>query len=210
MNTTTRARARKPRKSSRGSAGKPNKNVYRAKRSPFDLPTAVLTVGGLGFMRPASGTWGSLPPAILAVLLLVAGASAMWMTIIMLAVLLLASAGCVYWGRYAVTRFGRKDAAEVVADETAGCAMVFLFWPASVIHDTTVLGAAGDDPLRGFILSAVLAGAGFAAFRVFDIIKPPPASKLEALPFGWGVLLDDLAAAAFALAVMQALTRFVL
>lgn len=40
--------------------------------------------------------------------------------------------------------------------------------------------------------------AGFLLFRIFDIIKPWPANKLENLPAGWGILADDLAAGVYA------------
>jgi phosphatidylglycerophosphatase A len=40
--------------------------------------------------------------------------------------------------------------------------------------------------------------ACFAAFRVFDSLKPPPARQLERLPGGWGVVADDVGAALLA------------
>lgn len=46
----------------------------------------------------------------------------------------------------------------------------------------------------------------FCAFRAFDIIKPWPCRRLESLPGGWGIMLDDVAAGIWALAVIQALT----
>ena len=66
----------------------------------------------------------------------------------------------------------------------------------------------GDDPGRVVIDEAVgflatvaflphsfwLALAGFFIFRVLDILKPTPARQLEALPGGWGIVLDDVAA----------------
>ena len=52
--------------------------------------------------------------------------------------------------------------------------------------------------------------AAFLAFRIFDITKPPPARQLERLPAGWGILLDDLAAAVYANLVCQVLLRWVL
>jgi len=39
---------------------------------------------------------------------------------------------------------------------------------------------------------------GFLLFRFFDILKPWPIHKLEKLPKGWGVLLDDLLAGVYA------------
>jgi len=47
----------------------------------------------------------------------------------------------------------------------------------------------------------------FAAFRVFDIIKPPPVRELEKLPAGWGILMDDLAAAVYANLLCQIFLR---
>jgi len=44
---------------------------------------------------------------------------------------------------------------------------------------------------------------GFGLFRLFDILKPPPIRQLEKLtPGGWGVMLDDLLAALYALLVI--------
>jgi phosphatidylglycerophosphatase A len=40
--------------------------------------------------------------------------------------------------------------------------------------------------------------AGFLLFRIFDIVKPYPAGKLEQLPGGVGVMADDLMAAIYA------------
>ena len=37
----------------------------------------------------------------------------------------------------------------------------------------------------------------FILFRIFDILKPPPLKKLEHLPGGWGVMLDDFGAAVY-------------
>lgn len=38
----------------------------------------------------------------------------------------------------------------------------------------------------------------FVAFRFFDIIKPPPARRLEHIPNGWGIMLDDVIAGIYA------------
>ncbi len=45
--------------------------------------------------------------------------------------------------------------------------------------------------------------AGFAAFRFFDILKPPPIMQLERISHGgWAVMMDDLMAAIYALGVV--------
>lgn len=38
----------------------------------------------------------------------------------------------------------------------------------------------------------------FLLFRIFDIIKPFPIKKVETLPKGWGIMLDDIVAALYA------------
>ena len=48
----------------------------------------------------------------------------------------------------------------------------------------------------------------FLAFRVFDVLKPWPARRLEYLPRGWGIMLDDLVAALYALAVVWVLRDY--
>lgn len=52
--------------------------------------------------------------------------------------------------------------------------------------------------------------AGFVAFRVFDIAKPPPIRWLDSrIKGGFGVMIDDIVAALFALVVLAA-ARFAL
>jgi len=43
---------------------------------------------------------------------------------------------------------------------------------------------------------------------VFDILKPPPVRQLERLPEGAGIVMDDVAAGLYALAIMHLLMRF--
>jgi phosphatidylglycerophosphatase A len=42
----------------------------------------------------------------------------------------------------------------------------------------------------------------FAAFRLFDILKPPPLRSLERAPGGWGIMLDDIGAAVYTTVVV--------
>ena len=42
----------------------------------------------------------------------------------------------------------------------------------------------------------------FLLFRVFDVVKPFPADRAQALPGGFGVMADDLIAGAYALALL--------
>jgi phosphatidylglycerophosphatase A len=82
----------------------------------------------------------------------------------------------------AARRLGHKDPGAVVWDEIAAVPVTFAL--------TSFDRSPGS-------LAAVLA-LGFVLFRVFDILKPPPASWLERLPGGWGIMADDLAAAVYA------------
>jgi phosphatidylglycerophosphatase A len=160
------------------------------------LPAILITVFGLGRMRPAPGTWGSLPPFILAAALVLAGFTprgdglALYHALMALVLLVFGSA-CVLWGGSAEVMFGRKDPSQVVADESAGMALPLAALPI------------GDDagPLRSLAFLAV----AFVLFRAADILKPPPARGLQRVDAGWGILLDDLAAGLYAAVLLQPL-----
>ena len=54
-------------------------------------------------------------------------------------------------------------------------------------------------PARFFQLAALPGTLGvLALFRLFDIWKPWPVRQSQALPGGWGVVVDDLLAALYA------------
>jgi len=44
--------------------------------------------------------------------------------------------------------------------------------------------------------------AAFLLFRLFDIVKPPPARQFEGLPGGWGIVMDDVMAGVYAALVL--------
>jgi phosphatidylglycerophosphatase A len=50
--------------------------------------------------------------------------------------------------------------------------------------------------------------AGFILFRAFDIVKPPPLRRMEKIPAGAGIMLDDVGAGLYALAILQAALYF--
>lgn len=151
----------------------------------------LVTTFGLGFCRPASGTWGSLPPVVIGAALLAAGIPAEGLTFgLVMAVLVgLFGGACVRFGDQAGSAFGRSDPSQVVADETAGMALVLAFLPAG----------STETPL----LAALTLALAFVAFRLLDILKPWPAAQLESAPAGWGVLLDDLAAGVYAIIALH-------
>jgi len=158
------------------------------------LVRLLVTVGGLGLMRPASGTWGSLPPALIAALFVLTGVSAWAWVAVMGGLVVVFSLACVAGGDWAEAEFGRKDPGEVVADETAGMALTLLTFAGLGQGESMSIG-------RGLMVVAV----AFVAFRVMDVIKPPPARGLQRVPGGWGILLDDIAAGAMAAVLTWAL-----
>lgn len=156
----------------------------------------LLTCFGLGHLRPAPGTWGSMPPVAIALLLIAIGLAPIEHPLIfngvMLAIVLLFSHVCVHQGDKAEAWFGRKDASEIVADETAGQALVLMFIPIYAPYD-----------LGSWLRTLALLLIAFLAFRAFDILKLPPARGLQRVPGGWGVLIDDLIMAIPAWLVVQ-------
>jgi phosphatidylglycerophosphatase A len=162
------------------------------------LKAACITVLGSGHAPFASGTWGSATAILLAApLWFTAAALALprWnIELAFVAGILLSCILSIVWGVWAVTHYGRKDPKQFVLDEFAGQWVALL-----------VLPIAASAPL--WTLTCVWGGQ-FFLFRIFDIIKPPPAAQLERLPAGWGILLDDLFAGLYANLVGQALWRF--
>ncbi len=152
----------------------------------------IATGLGTGYLPVAPGTWASAAAA--AVFLLAAwgsGANPYCLNGVMAGIVVLASVACVATGKFSEKHFCRKDPSQCTLDEWAGQAMTYLFLP---------IGAGRYDLL-------ITAGVGFAAFRLFDILKPPPARRLEKLPFGWGVLADDLMAGVYANLLSQVIIR---
>jgi phosphatidylglycerophosphatase A len=147
--------------------------------------TLVATFFGIGLLRPGPGTWGS------AVTVLAWAVAAHWISISWqtLAAVLLA-AFVVAIGIPAATVIARsrclKDPQFVVIDEVAG-------------QFITLIGV----PLNWKSLLA-----GFILFRVFDILKPYPIRRLEQLPEGTGIVIDDVGAGLYAFICMHLLLHF--
>ena len=161
----------------------PDQPVSRRTR-PWQL--WLVTMAGAGLLPRMPGTYGSaLAAAGLWIIFRFTGPCP-W---VLVAGLILFSVICVWLGGWAQDFLGRKDPGPVVVDEGAGICLTLLFLP----HYGTW---------------AIV--AGFVAFRLFDITKPPPCRQLERLPSGWGILADDLAAAVYANLLCQVLLRYVI
>lgn len=159
----------------------------------------LVTVFGLGHMRPFPGTWGSIPTVIFAGLLIAVGlgpaAHPILYNLLLALVLVVFTLSCAILGDLAEAKYLRKDPSQVVADETAGQAIPLMFLPALSV---TTPGRA--------ILTLL---AAFLAFRFMDIVKPWPARQIQSVSGGWGVVLDDLMAGVYAMVAIQILTRAV-
>ncbi len=166
-------------------------------------PPSILSTFGLGHFRPAPGTWGSLPPVLLTATLLALGICPSVTTLDTLLhyahlviTLVVFSAACIAHADHAAAYYGRGDPSQVVADETAGMALTLLLVP------PMALATPG--------LAVITLTFAFVAFRAMDIFKPWPAWRLQELPGGLGVLLDDLAAAVWAGVAVQIVARLCL
>ena len=104
----------------------------------------------------------------------------------MLAFLIAGAIVCLKMSGDAIAATGKNDPREVVADEVAGQALTFIILSFSI------------DAILSLNRLIIVTVAGFALFRLFDIIKPWPANRLEKLPAGWGILADDLMAGIYA------------
>jgi len=152
---------------------------------------------GTGYLPVAPGTWGSGAVAVI-FLLSAWGCSGNWYCIsaVMLAVAGVASIACVALGAFAQRAYGKKDPSQCTLDEWAGQGVAYLLLPPF-----------RHSAVNGWGEWIAVAGVGFLAFRVMDIIKPPPARSLEKLREGWGVLLDDIIAGIYANIAAQLLLR---
>jgi len=161
-------------------------------------PKWIVTGGGVGFLKPAPGSWGTVPPATLFFLLLIYNVPDPLRSIIFIAVALLASILLIAWGKWAAAWFREPDPGQVILDEYAGFALTVLFMPIPAI-----CGEGGGDPLKLFLFTSAL----YILFRATDTLKLPPCRTLERLPWGWGILCDDLAAGIQANLLAQLIIR---
>jgi phosphatidylglycerophosphatase A len=75
-----------------------------------------------------------------------------------------------------------EDPKQATMDEAAGMAITLIAVPLTPIN-----------VMMGFVL-----------FRIFDVVKPPPARAAESLRGGWGIMTDDLIAGVYARLAMVA------
>ena len=162
----------------------------------------LVSSGGLGYAPFASGTFGTLGGVAIALVLklwlcprygwsfgVAAGVAAAAIFVIGVAL-----------GPWAERWYRVKDPKPFVLDEVMGYLVALL----RVRHDAPSLLKEGpslftDGPAWKELVVA------FLFFRAFDVLKPWPARRLEYLPRGWGIMLDDLVAGIFAWMVVWVL-----
>ncbi|HXH82177.1 MAG TPA: phosphatidylglycerophosphatase A [Candidatus Tectomicrobia bacterium] len=135
----------------------------------------MASVGGAGHAPVAAGTVGS---AVALALLWILP----WRPVTLAAALVVVALAGVWAGGRVERALGLKDPGVIVIDEVAGMMLSVLLLPRT---------------LAAFACAFVL-------FRALDVLKPFPAGRSQALPGGWGVMLDDLIAGLYTLLLLLA------
>jgi phosphatidylglycerophosphatase A len=135
------------------------------------LAVFIATVGYCGYFPVAPGTVGSAAGLLFYLLVW----WAQWPLFEAALILALFAIG-VWAGTTAERYFGGIDPGPIVLDEVVGMLITLAFIPVG---------------LRGALI-------GFVLFRLFDVLKPFPAGRLERLHGGLGVMADDAMAAIYA------------
>jgi len=142
----------------------------------FDKIALFIAQGGFsGSMPIAPGTAGTVVGVLL--YLLVKDLSSLLYSAVFVTVTLIGT-----WAAGAADNvLGAKDSPTIVIDEIAGYLLAMFLIP--------------------FAWWAVI--AGFVLFRFFDILKPWPVNKLQDIPGGPGVMLDDIGAGIYTNVILQ-------
>lgn len=132
------------------------------------LNKLIATVGGVGYLPFAPGTWAS---AIATIIWFLFSKQTDDQLIWQVVIIIVAIASGIY-SSGKVASIENKDPSHIVVDELAGMWLTLLFIPPSF-----------PNYLAGFIL-----------FRFFDISKPFGIKRMENYRNGWGIMLDDILA----------------
>ena len=141
----------------------------------MDLLIKLLASGlGSGYIPVASGTWGSAVAMAFYWFLFPRGDVAAVVALAAIVVGIPISA-------LAEKLYGMKDDSKIVIDEMAGYWVSVAFLP----------------------FSPWIAIAAFFLFRFFDVVKPFFIRRIQVLPGGWGIVIDDVFAGLFANIVLR-------
>lgn len=149
-------------------------------KTPF-WPLLIGTGFGSGFSPVAPGTAGALLATLMwwGLGLLVGSMMQLWLTVA--AILLFTVAGV--WAANRLEPFWGEDPSRVVVDEMVGVWLPLLAAPCG---------------------SWIYALAAFVLFRLLDIFKPLGIRRMEQLPQGIGVMMDDILAGVYAFILLIA------
>jgi phosphatidylglycerophosphatase A len=146
------------------------------------LGVFIATCAHVGYAPVAPGTWGSAVGLLVYYLVRRQASTAVELSTISIVFII---------GLWAATEaehhFGGIDPGPVVIDEVIGMLITL------ALHPVNVFGAV----------------VGFLVFRVLDVVKPWPARRLELLPGGFGVVLDDAMAGIYGNLLMWVAIRLV-
>jgi phosphatidylglycerophosphatase A len=131
----------------------------------------ISTSLGIGYIGKGAGTVAAVACCICWYLAWRGGYPPVWISLIITALITLIGV----WSSTVVEQIWGKDPARVVVDEVAGMCISLLFLPVSV----------------KYLLYALI------LFRFFDIVKPLFIRKMELLPGGWGIMMDDVLAGVY-------------
>ncbi|MCB1122592.1 MAG: phosphatidylglycerophosphatase A [Verrucomicrobiae bacterium] len=134
----------------------------------------VATLGPLGNIKPAPGTWGSLAGIVWFV---IAYWNLNYLASLLFALLSMYVAIQFCWE--AEIRLGLRDPGKIVLDEFVAIPFCFV----------------GLDRFLHTDIGWVILLLGFLFFRLFDVWKPLGIRKLQDYPGGIGVVIDDVVAA---------------
>lgn len=154
------------------------------KRLRLSNPVHFLSLGfGSGLLKPMPGTWGTLAGLLVAIPLL------QWLS---LPVFALFTVFCFCIGCYLCQKtaqdMGVHDHGAIVWDEFVGIFIVLMALP---------------NLSWNWLLTA------FVLFRIFDIFKPYPIKYFDQkLESGFGIMLDDVLAAIYAVILLLCLRSF--
>jgi phosphatidylglycerophosphatase A len=150
------------------------------------------TMYGVGFVRGAPGTYGSLVAALMAYAILLLPFGYGWLTLGALLFTLLGTANA---NRFMRDRNTSHDPQEIVIDELVGQWLTYVVW-FGWLYAIAGNAQAAQHLLMDMSASPVYLVLGFLLFRLFDIVKPWPISWADRrIKGGFGVMFDDILAA---------------
>ena len=143
------------------------------------LKRFVATVGGIGYLPVAPGTWAAIFTSIVWLITFKTFQSTDTLQLIILPAVIIAGVYCS--GK--IINNSDKDPSYIVIDEVAGMCLTLLF----------------ITPTYQNII------AGLILFRFFDIVKPLGIKRMEKIRNGWGIMMDDVLAGFYANVVLRLL-----